>query len=657
MSRIELRPKKALSALDLKALLNEVTQLVVGGSIINVYVIGHVLMLKVRCQDRVTRLLTIRQPQWVTLSKYDVEKPLKVSSFCKLLRKYLRRSRIVSLEQLGFDRVLRIDVEKGGEIYRLIVELVREGNVILCNGNFTILKAYKEVEYKDRIIKRGVSYRPPPNLVLDLSEERGLRVLSEAKRSTAFYFALSLVGSPEVAYEVLVRSGIDPEVKISRVDGDAIRRIMESSKSVVDSLSHPKPNIVYVDGKPFSVVPIEFMIYERYEKKYYSSFYEAIADFFYEALKEAVSMDEIARKEEERLRVTIEELKKRINELNLRIENLKKVIDFIQERYEEFQDLLNEVVVKGKEGIPTLSKLSDVEILEVDPRENVVTLKIKDEGVNLRLNESLMKNMTRLYDELKRLKSKMDSSVKAMKDLEEKLTKLIEERKTVEEDSKSKIRVRREPKQWYERFLWFKSSDGFIVVAGRDATQNEVLVKKYLDDRDMFFHADIVGASAVVVKSEGKEVPQTTISEAAQFAACYSKAWKNGFTSIDVYWVYGSQVSKTPPSGEYLPKGSFMVRGHRSYLRGVELKVAIGLSMINEEVLIISGPPSAIASQAIAYVTLIPGDVDKTKIAARIAKVFNEKLRSIGLSVRVKSDDIVRVMPPGTVRMTGKYEK
>ncbi|MHC1637518.1 MAG: NFACT family protein, partial [Candidatus Nezhaarchaeales archaeon] len=479
MSKVKLKPKNSLSALDLRALIKEMTPIIVEGIIVNVYMIEDVLMLKIRCRDGVTRLLTIKLPYWVSLSKYDIEKPPSPPIFCKLLRKYLRRSKIIELEQVGFDRILKIKVKSREETYELIIELVREGNIILCDQNSVILGAYREIEFKDRSIKKKLKYQLPPNVISEPSEERASKVLSELRKPNAFYFAFSLVGSPEVAYEILARSGIDPEEEISNAKADVLKRILDEANKVIKALNSLRPSIVYIDGKPFSVIPIEFTIYNGYERKVYNSFHEAVADFFYEVLKESISKreKEVLEKEEKRIRTSIEELKRHLNEIELRSNSLRRVIALLQEKYESFQELLDSFKkswLRGEDKPRDLKKIEGVEVLDVNLKEKTVTLNVEGARLSLKPHESLMANISRLYDELKELKRKIDAGNKALRELEDKLAKIIKDKSVIVEEIEDKIRVRREPRHWYERFLWFKSSDGFLVIGGKDATQNEV---------------------------------------------------------------------------------------------------------------------------------------------------------------------------------------
>eukprot|EP00768_Dysnectes_brevis_P005548 gnl/Dysnectes_brevis/4052_a5307_783.p1 GENE.gnl/Dysnectes_brevis/4052_a5307_783~~gnl/Dysnectes_brevis/4052_a5307_783.p1 ORF type:complete len:1041 (-),score=287.83 gnl/Dysnectes_brevis/4052_a5307_783:69-3191(-) len=123
---------------------------------------------------------------------------------------------------------------------------------------------------------------------------------------------------------------------------------------------------------------------------------------------------------------------------------------------------------------------------------------------------------------------------------------------------------------WFERFRWFISSDGLLVLSGKDAQSNELLVRRVLEKNDLFLHADAHGAAVTLIKAPhgAKEdwiPPQQTLLEAGCAAGSHSRAWDDG-SPCRSYFVRASQVSKSAPSGLSLPTGSFMVRGQRRYL-------------------------------------------------------------------------------------------
>jgi len=149
------------------------------------------------------------------------------------------------------------------------------------------------------------------------------------------------------------------------------------------------------------------------------------------------------------------------------------------------------------------------------------------------------------------------------------------------------VKVKRE-KEWHEKFHWFVTNAGHLVIAGRDAAQNDLIYAKYLDDADLFFHADIQGAPATVLKIGKSELEKAKTSlfetnevgldekkEVAQFAASYSSAWKVGTPSVHVYCVKKLQLTKHSHGG-FIPKGGFGITGEREWFRGTRLGIKIG---------------------------------------------------------------------------------
>ncbi|MFH0862602.1 MAG: NFACT RNA binding domain-containing protein [Candidatus Altiarchaeota archaeon] len=248
------------------------------------------------------------------------------------------------------------------------------------------------------------------------------------------------------------------------------------------------------------------------------------------------------------------------------------------------------------------------------------------------LRKSVPDNAKECYDQAKKYRGKLEGMQKAIADSKRKLESVAEE---VHEQPKMRKRVER---RWYEKFRWFDSSDGFLVIGGKDATSNEILIKKHLEPRDSVFHANVQGAPFFVVKNpEGKEVPQATVEQAATASASYSKAWASGRGAADVYSVRPEQISKSPPAGEYLPKGAFMVYGEKTWHKGVRLEAAVGL--VGGQV--IGGPKEAIAAKTKEYVILGVGDVPQGALAKKIKLKLME----------AELDDIQRMMPPGEGRI------
>ena len=200
--------------------------------------------------------------------------------------------------------------------------------------------------------------------------------------------------------------------------------------------------------------------------------------------------------------------------------------------------------------------------------------------------------------------------------------------------------------EWYEKFRWFKSSEGFLVVGGRDATTNEIIIKKHTQKGDVVFHTDMAGSPFFVVKkdsiskdsrkskdteSKDVEIGEDTLIEVADATCSYSRAWKLGLSILDVFYVKPEQVTKKAQSGEFMPKGAFMVYGKTEYLRP-RLEMAIGV----KDDLVIGGPINAVKKQTDKFKIIIPGKKKKSEIAKKIKHKLGGDL-----------DEITKFLPAG----------
>ena len=249
--------------------------------------------------------------------------------------------------------------------------------------------------------------------------------------------------------------------------------------------------------------------------------------------------------------------------------------------------------------------------------------------VEIDLNKSIEENAGIYFDLSKRAKKKLAGAKAALEESREKLAKLLKEEEKFREAEKQKGEKSAQKREWYEKFHWFISSEGFLCIGGKDATSNEIIIKKHLEKDDLVLHTDMAGSPFFLIKN-GHEAKEKTIQEAAQAVAVYSRAWKLGHTIADVFYVNPEQVSKEARSGEYIGKGSFMIYGKTNYMHPV-LEYAIGL--VNAQ--IIGGPESAVKEKTNNYLMVVPGRNKKSLLAKKI----KAKLKGGDL------DDIIRFLP------------
>jgi predicted ribosome quality control (RQC) complex YloA/Tae2 family protein len=282
------------------------------------------------------------------------------------------------------------------------------------------------------------------------------------------------------------------------------------------------------------------------------------------------------------------------------------------------------------------------------PKTLAVQVSVEGQTFDLGLKLSVQKNAAVFYEQAKKEEKRAEGAEKAIEKTQQKIDK-AQLQKTVKVETVSKPPVKKRKREWYEKFRWFYSSDNILVVGGRDAATNEILIKRHVEPQDIVFHADIAGSPFALVKTGGTPPPDQTLKETAQFTASYSRAWREGLAALDVYWVRPEQVSKTPPSGEYLPHGSFMIYGNKNYVRGSFLEVAVGLKKENGNIRVIGGPSEAVASQTKACVQIVPGKESSGKLAKQIrlklAELASEEARKEVLSVRL--EEIQAFLPGG----------
>ncbi|CAH8454677.1 unnamed protein product [Schistosoma turkestanicum] len=262
-------------------------------------------------------------------------------------------------------------------------------------------------------------------------------------------------------------------------------------------------------------------------------------------------------------------------ELELIIEEAKQRDDPLACHIVELKLQTSQAVIRLKD--PFESSVDGDETLVGSSKKDDYTEVVVDIDVNA------LTNARKYYDKKRAASKKEEKTIsvsrKVLKSATHKAEITMRTAKTI-----AQITEVRKP-MWFEKFFWFISSENYLVVAGHDSQQNEVLVKRYLKPGDIFVHADIHGASTVIVKARhltSEEVdstnhqnllhqqslplpPPKTLLEAGNMAVVLSSAWQSHVLTR-AWWVHHDQVSKTAPSGEYLTSGSFMIRGKKNYL-------------------------------------------------------------------------------------------
>lgn len=598
-------------------------------------------------------------------SQYPLENPTQPPTFPMLLRKRIKGANVVSVKQHAFDRVVEIKVKKD-QHYTIIVELFDKGNIILLDEEDNIILPLKRKQWSNRDISSKKKYVFPEEQGINPVEvtfEELKEMFQKSDSDVVRTLARNGLGSLYAEEIILRAENIDKNQAANTLTDEEIEKLYSGIESIFTDLKNDnfKPQIVKCDKKE-DVVPLNLNQYKDCEKQYFKSFNEACDEFYSKKINSSIkdvkesAWNKKVGKYEKRLKLqeeTVEDFENTIETCQQKgeviysnygaVENIINVVNSARSNDYSFKEIAKTLKKAKKEG------MAEAQIYDCMDKLGNLTLDIEDTKINIDPKLKVPENAQVYYEKAKKAKRKIKGALIAIENTKKQLEKM-RAKKDIEMEKilYPKKRVKKDLK-WYEKLRWFLSSDGTLVVGGRDANTNESVVKKYLDNNDIYLHADIHGASSIVVKLEGKEINDNLLQESASFAASFSSAWSKGFSTQDVYWVHPDQVSKTPEPGEFVAKGSFIIRGNRNYVRGAKVQIAIGI-VDYEGKRIMAGPVEALEAHCENFVVLKPGYTKKEAIAKKILHKINE-------DQLLNVDDIVRVLPAGKCDIDEEYHQ
>jgi predicted ribosome quality control (RQC) complex YloA/Tae2 family protein len=596
---------------------------------------SRTLGIRLNGENKARYQLIVESGRRAHLVKDMPEPPKNPPQFAMFLRKYISGGKVLAIRQHGLERILIFDIGKGNLTHRLIIELFDEGNVVLTSEDYTIIKPLRHHRFRDREIVPKAIYTlglcdPTSSLEMMTS------LIKNDDRDLVRALAIGGMLGGTYAEYICRKAGLDKTIIASSADPE---RIFEAVQELFYQVVHaPKPVIFSKHCEPIDLRDGE-------DVHSFQSFSEALEAFYpmTKAERKTADAKSTLTKEERILKYQ----KSAVKKFDEKIEKTEAVVAAIYENYAFVSTVISSFDLASKtlswqemEKLLRNTESPDAKkIVAFYPEEAAVEIDI-GKHVKLFVHEGIEQNAGRYYDVIKKFRRKKEGALKAMTTT---LPKKIEQRRDF-------IPMK---KMWYHRFRWFVTSDGIVVLGGRDASQNEELVKRYMGGQDLFVHADVHGASVVIVKGKTERM-----DEVAQFAASYSGAYRSGHFSADVYSVLPGQVSKTPESGEFISRGSFIVRGERTWYRNVPLAVGIGL-MLEPHAAVIGGPPAAIQSKTKAYVELRPGRFEPNDVAKKVLRILKQKVseeEEKALKGILNTDHVAAFVPPGGSDIAGHDE-
>lgn len=610
--------KESLTSFDIRVLVGEL-QALVGAYLDKVYQEGETFLFRFNVPGDGKPELYVEPGQWLFLGE-GFEHPPQPPTLAQSLRSAVQNARVRGVRQKGFDRIVLMDLEKEAP-HTLVLEMFGQGNLVLLRDG-DILHVLNRARWRAREVRPGVAYKFPPAGVdpTEVTVEGFAEVLEEYRGPVVKALASGVSLGGLYAEELCLRAGLPKDRACGDLTPEEVEGLYGILQTLLREADDPAPLLVRQGGQPVDAIPFDLRVYEDLERAPMPTLSHALRALVEARREEAAAVSPAVARLERRIQSQEETLRETEEGAGL----AGRAADRLYAHYQEVDRMLR----AAREGSP---------VEGADPAQGTLRLPLEGEDVVLDLDEDLETNARRLYERKKELTERAARIREALEESRREAARAREaaEREEARPPARPSYPTRR--KFWFDAYRWTLSSEGFLILAGRDARSNEKLVRKHLEARDRYVHAEIPGAPSVVVK-EGAEAGEATLREACRFALVHSKAWQLGLGSGSAYWVTPEQVSKTAQSGEYLRTGSFVIRGTRNYAHNLELLLGVGEVEYEGALRLVGGDPDALETLAPRFVILKPaGPVSRQDLIDFLSSAFE-----------VPPEDVSRILPTGT---------
>jgi len=592
-------PKDRFTSLDTLALAREVRAL--GRARVDKAfdVRGSGWSLALRAPGEGRRELLLHPGRYAALLETgSVEHSDELSPVAKELRRLLTGAALRGAEAPGGERYLEVAWGRSDDPAPtvLAVELFGTGNLIVAHAGKIVAVAQSR-RWAHRTVRVGVEYsRPPIRLDPWTVGTSALEAeLGRSRTDLASTLAARLSFGGPVAEELIVRAGLDGSEPGAARAAVAAERLSGAIAELLGEVGERPRGYVYLrEGTVVDATPYRsrrWAAEDGVREEERASFSVAAHEYF-RTLEVPTASPEAA--EAERQRRSLEHLREQqraaVGSLTEAIQQQRAGAEAIFAHYSDAEAALARSRQEGPPAPTLRSNLGGIE-------------------VTLRRDASPRESAQEIYEEVKRLQSKLAGAAAALADTERKLAAPSDPARTIPPPTSPAEAARRKI-HWFERFRWFISSEGAVVIAGRDASSNDLVVRRNMKDGDIYVHADLHGAASVIVKHPAPGAPaitETTLREAGQWAVAYSKAWRAGLASASAFWVHPEQVSKAGASGEFVARGAWAIHGTKHGMEDLPTELALGTVEYDGEPLWTSAPPSAVAARGTVRAVLVPG--------------------------------------------------
>lgn len=486
----------------------------------------------------------------VYLTEKNRPSPMTAPGFCMLLRKHLQNGRITDITQPGLERIIHLHVEHLDEMgdlkhKRLIIEVMgKHSNIIFVDDKDMVIDSIKHISgmvSSLREVLPGRTYFIPMTqekndpLTLDYDSFHKAMTSGNLPVYKALYGSYTGI-SPVLAQEVCCKAGIDGDQSTALFtdlpEGETLlERLYDAFCALMTQVSAGDfhPVIFYENGAPTEYSALPLSMYESDEQKEVPSI-SALLEQYY---AEKSIYTRIRQKSVDLRKIVQTALERNVKKYDLQLRQIKDTEK--KDKYRIYGELLNTYGYQVPEGSRSTEALNyytnEMITIPLDPlltpSENAK--KYFDRYGKLKRTYEALSNLTvevkEEIDHLESIQTALDIALRE-DDLTQIREELIASGYIRRKGGAKKVKITSKP-------FHYLSSDGFHMYVGKNNYQNDELTFKFATGGDWWFHAKGMPGSHVILKTEGKELPDRAFEEAARLAAHYSKAREQNKVEID----------------------------------------------------------------------------------------------------------------------------
>jgi predicted ribosome quality control (RQC) complex YloA/Tae2 family protein len=517
------------------------------------------LLFTVKNQKNTWRLLISASASLPLLyfTEANKQSPMTAPNFCMLLRKHIGNGRIIRVSQPGLERILCIEVEHFDDLgdkrtKKLIIEIMgKHSNIIFCNEEDLILDSIKHISAQVSSVREvlpGRTYFIPQTIEkkdpLTITQEEFIDVIGHTAAPVQKALYMKLTGlSPIMGHELCKLASIDGDRSANGLTELELVHLYHMFSFIREDVKqgHFTPNIIYKKEEPVEFAALPLTCYQG--EGYVSQCFDSISSLLetYYASKNTITR--IRQKSVDLRKIVQNALERNYKKYDLQSKQLKDTDK--RDKYKVYGELINTYgyeLTGGDKQLVCLNYYTNEEI--AIPLDDQLSAKENAQKYFDKYNK-LKRTFEAVTGQIRETKQEIDhlESVSAALDIalmEEDLVQIKEELMEY-----GYIKHRRagdkKPKITSKPFHYL-STDGFHIYVGKNNYQNEELTFKVAGNNDWWFHAKGIPGSHVIVKSEGKELPDRVFEEAGALAAYYSKGRENDKVEVD--YVQKKQIKK-----------------------------------------------------------------------------------------------------------------